>query len=111
MSVHPGQADEYARRHQPIWPELEEMLLAHGVCAYTIFIDPATNDLFAYVEFESEEQWAAIAQTAVCQRWWAHMSELMPSRADNSPIATVLDEVFHIENGDGRPARRRPAKA
>ena len=61
-----------------------------------------TNDLFAYVEFESEEQWAAIAETAVCQRWWAHMSELMPSRADNSPVATVLDEVFHIEKQDGR---------
>jgi hypothetical protein len=30
------------------------------------------------------------------------MSELMPSRADNSPVATVLDEVFHIENEDGR---------
>jgi L-rhamnose mutarotase len=102
MSVHPGQAEEYARRHQPIWPELEKMLLAHGVCAYTIFIDPATSDLFAYVEYESEEQWAAIAETAVCQRWWAHMSGLMPSRADNSPVATVLDEVFHIENEDGR---------
>ena len=101
MSVHPGQADEYARRHQPIWPEHEEMLLAHGVCAYTIFIDPATNDLFAYVEFEREEQWAGIAETAVCQRWGAHMSELMPSRADNSPVATVLDEVFHIEKGNG----------
>ena len=100
MSVHAGRAAEYARRHQPIWPELEEMLLAHGVRAYTIFMDAATNDLFAYVEFESEEQWAAVSQTAVCQRWWAHMSELMPSRADNSPVATVLDEVFHIEKGE-----------
>ena len=104
MSVHAGRAAEYARRHQPIWPELEDMLLAHGVRAYSIFIDAATNDLFAYVEFESEEQWAAVAETAVCQRWWAHMSELMPSRADNSPIATVLDEVFHIEKADGRPS-------
>jgi L-rhamnose mutarotase len=97
MSVHAGRAAEYARRHQPIWPELEDMLLAHGVRAYSIFIDAATNDLFAYVEFESEEQWAAIAKTAVCQRWWAHMSELMPSGPDNSPVATILDEVFHIE--------------
>ena len=103
MSVHAGRAQEYARRHQPIWPELEEMLLAHGVRAYTIFIDQATNDLFAYVEFESEEQWTAIAQTAVCQQWWAHMSELMPTREDNSPLATTLDEVFHIEREDGRP--------
>ena len=102
MSVHAGRAAEYARRHQPIWPELEEMLLAHGVRAYSIFIDAATNELFAYVELESEEQWAAVAETAVCQRWWAHMSELMPSRPDNSPLLTMLDEVFHIEKGDAQ---------
>jgi L-rhamnose mutarotase len=24
MSVHPGQHQEYERRHRPIWPELEE---------------------------------------------------------------------------------------
>jgi L-rhamnose mutarotase len=97
MSVHPGRAQEYAERHQPIWPELEEMLLAQGVRAYTIFLDATTNDLFAYVEFDSEEQWSRVAETEVCRRWWAHMSELMPSRADNSPVATILDEVFHIE--------------
>ncbi len=107
MSVHAGRAAEYARRHQPIWPELEDMLLAHGVGAYTIFIDPVTNELFAYVEFESEEQWAAIAETPVCQRWWAHMSELMPSRADNSPVMTGLDEVFHIEKK--KEKERRPS--
>ena len=76
------------------------MLLAHGVRAYTIFIDQTTNDLFAYVEFENEDQWKAIARTPVCQRWWAHMSELMPTRADHSPVATTLDEVFHIEKND-----------
>ena len=97
MSVHAGREQEYARRHQPIWPELEETLLAHGVRTYTIFLDPATNDLFAYVEFASQEQWAAVASTDVCRRWWAHMRELMPSHPDNSPLATPLAEVFHIE--------------
>ena len=98
MSVHPGHQAEYARRHQPIWPELEQTLLRHGVHTYTIFHDPATNDLFAYVEFESAEQWAAIAATDVCQRWWRHMRELMPSDVDDSPIALELREVFHIES-------------
>ena len=97
MSVHPGRHDEYARRHQPIWPELEETLLAHGVGTYSIFLDPATNDLFAYLEIESEERWAAIAGTDVCQRWWRHMRDMMPSNADNSPVSRPLDEVFHIE--------------
>ena len=97
MSVHAGRQQEYVRRHQPIWPELEEMLLAHGIGTYSIFLDPNTNDLFAYVEFETEEQWLAIAETEVCRRWWSHMSGLMPSRGDNSPVVATLDEVFHIE--------------
>ena len=81
MSVHPGQQVEYARRHQPIWPELEETLRAHGVHTYSIFLDESTNGLFAWVEFESEARWNAAAQTDVCQRWWKHMREIMPSQA------------------------------
>ena len=97
MAVTPGHESEYIRRHQPIWPELEATLLAHGVRTYSIFLDAATSTLFAYVEFDSAERWDAVARTDVCQRWWAHMRELMPSNADNSPVSTALDEVFHIE--------------
>lgn len=97
MSVHSGQHDEYAQRHNPIWPALEEELRAHGVNTYSIFLDAGTNDLFAYVEFRSEEEWNAIARTEVCQRWWKHMREIMPSNPDNSPVSGELREVFHLE--------------
>src|SRR5712672_2900763 len=50
MSVHPDQHAEYARRHQPIWKELEDTLLAHGVRTYSIFLDEQTSELFGYVE-------------------------------------------------------------
>lgn len=96
MSVNPGAEQEYERRHRPIWPELEQALLAHGVRNYSIFLHAETRQLFAYAEFESQAQWDAIAQTEVCQRWWAHMREIMPSHLDNSPIARELREVFHI---------------
>jgi L-rhamnose mutarotase len=97
MSVHPGHEAEYARRHSPIWAELEEVLRSHGVRNYSIFLDPDTNDLFAYAEIESEDRWAAIAGTDVCRRWWRSMRELMPSNADDSPQARPLHEVFHLE--------------
>jgi L-rhamnose mutarotase len=96
MSIHAGAAEEYARRHQPIWAELEATLLAHGVSTYSIFLDRATNDLFGYVEVEDENRWAAIAQTDVCRRWWTHMRDLMPVNPDDSPRSTELEEVFHI---------------
>ena len=96
MSVHPDQHAEYARRHQPIWRELEETLLAHGVRSYSIFLDEQTSELFAHAEIESEERWQAIAQTEVCRRWWRHMREIMPSHADNRPVSSELKEVFHL---------------
>ena len=96
MSVHHGQEDEYARRHNPIWQELADMLAAHGVRTYSIFLDQQTGDLFAYVEVESEERWAAIAATDVCRRWWRYMSELMPSKPDGEPVSRSLPEVFRL---------------
>ena len=96
MSVHHGQEDEYARRHNPIWQELADMLVAHGVRNYSIFLDRQTGDLFAYVEIESEERWDAIAATEVCRRWWRHMSDVMPSKADGEPLSRPLAEVFHL---------------
>jgi len=96
MSVRAGQEAEYERRHNPIWRELEETLVRHGVRSYSIFLDPATRDLFAYAEIDSEERWQAIASTDVCRRWWRHMQDLMPSNPDASPVARDLREVFHI---------------
>ena len=100
MSVHPGQEAEYARRHNPIWTELDDVLRQHGVTSYSIFLDPDTNDLFAYAEVESDERWAAIADTAVCRRWWRSMRDVMPSNQDDSPRARDLREVLHLD-GNG----------
>ena len=97
MSVSAGQEAEYERRHNPIWRDLEETLVRHGVRSYSIFLDPATRDLFGYAEIESEERWQAIAGTEVCRRWWRHMREIMPSNPDDSPVASDLREVFHID--------------
>ena len=96
MSVHADHHVEYARRHQPIWPELETALLAHGVREYSIFLDEATGDLFAVAEIESEERWQAIAQTEVCRRWWQQMRDVMPVNSDASPVSRDLREVFHL---------------
>ena len=97
MSVYPEFKDEYEKRHNPIWEELKQTLLDHGVRSYTIFYDDETNDTFAYAEVDSEEQWNRIAQTEVCQRWWKYMAPLMPTNEDSSPVGKPLREIFHIE--------------
>ena len=97
MSVNAGCEEEYERRHRPICEELAAVLKAHGVHNYSIFLHPETQQLFGYAEIESEERWATIAETEVCQRWWQHMQDVMPANEDASPVSLGLKEVFHLE--------------
>lgn len=97
MRVNPDAHDEYERRHRPIWDELSLVLKGHGASNYSIFLEPASSQLFGYVEIESEERWAAIAETDECKRWWEFIKEIMPTRADNRPVSIDLNEVFHLD--------------
>jgi L-rhamnose mutarotase len=97
MTLNPGAQQEYERRHNPIWPELQAVLKQHGVRNYSIFLDRATDRLFAYAEIESEALWQQIAETDACRRWWSHMNDLMLTNQDDSPAAVMLDEVFHLD--------------
>ena len=97
MKVNADAHEEYERRHNPIWEELETVLKQHGVSNYSIFLEKETNQLFGYAEIESEQFWAKIAETGECRRWWSFMKDVMPTNADNSPISLELKEVFHID--------------
>lgn len=97
MQVNPDAHQEYERRHNPIWPALSETLKQHGAHHYSIFLDEQRHLLFAYVEMGSEERWNAVAETEVCQRWWRHMTDVMPANADNSPVSATLRPVFYLE--------------
>jgi len=97
MYVNPTAHVEYQRRHNPIWQELADVLKAHGAQHYSIFLDAETNTLFAYVEIEDQARWEAVAQTPVCQRWWAYMADVMPANPDHSPVSAELPSVFYLE--------------
>lgn len=97
MTLKPAHQAEYEERHNPIWPELRSVFESHGVRNYSIFLHRETNNLFAYVEIESEELWQQIPRTEACRHWWAYMKDLMLTNADDSPVSGDLDEVFHID--------------
>ncbi len=96
MSIHPDSADEYEKRHDPIWTELEQTLKQHGVHNYSIFMNSDTGQLFAYAEIESEERWQAIAKTDICQKWWAFMRDIMLTDPNSCPVSIALKEAFHL---------------
>ena len=96
MNLNPGQAIEYQRRHDDLWPELAQALLEAGVVDYRIFLDEPTNALFAVLTHEDVHGLDELPGTALMQRWWTYMQDIMPSHADASPISVDLQPMFHL---------------
>lgn len=94
MTLDPGQADDYRRRHDAIWPDLVDELRARGVVDYRIFLDPETNALFAVMTRRRDHTLDALADTDVMRRWWAMMGDIMQTHPDRSPVQIALKEMF-----------------
>ena len=100
MNLFEGNLEEYTKRHNPIWPELEKVLKDHGVITYSIYLDKETNILFGYAEIEDKKKWDEVANTDICRKWWDYMAPLMEVNPDKSPVSKDLLEVFHIEKNN-----------
>ncbi|KAF1300829.1 L-rhamnose mutarotase [Enterococcus sp. JM9B] len=96
MKVYPDKHQEYEKRHNELWPEMRKMLTEHGAKNYSIFLDPQTSTLFGYLEIEEEERWQQTAATAINQKWWAYMADIMETNPDDSPVTKDLIPVFHL---------------
>lgn len=94
MKLYPGQAAEYEKRHNEIFPELGEALRNAGVCDYSIWHDPETNHLFAILTRADDHTLDALPDTEICQRWWAFMADIMETDEANTPTQVSLKRVF-----------------
>lgn len=97
MKLYPGMEEEYEKRHNELWPEMQDMIHEHGGKNYTIFLDKETLTLFGYIEIEDEELWAKGADTAINRKWWDFMAPIMETNPDNSPVSVDLKTVFHLD--------------
>jgi L-rhamnose mutarotase len=97
MMLDPGQAAEYRRRHDEIWPELVALLHEAGISDYTIFLDPETNALFAVLRRRDKHGMDALPGHVVMRRWWAFMGDIMATNPDASPVVVPLQPVFHLD--------------
>ena len=96
MFVYKEFYEEYKKRHDELWDEMQQTLKSYGAHNYSIFLDEQNGYLFAYVEIENTEKWAAIRDTAICRKWWEYMAPLMETNEDNSPVAVPLKSVFYL---------------
>ncbi len=97
MQLHPGQEDEYRRRHDAIWPELVALLREAGISDYSIHLDRRTGTLFAVLWRSEDHAMASLPDHPVMRRWWAHMADIMETAADGSPATAPLETVFHLK--------------
>ena len=96
MRLNPGCRAEYIKRHDEIWPELVALLKDAGVSDYSIHLDAETNVLFGVLWRKDGHDMDALPSHPVMQKWWAHMADIMETQADNEPVATPLETVFHM---------------
>ena len=96
MRLHPGQEEEYRRRHDAIWPELVGLLHDSGVVDYRIYLDEETRALFAVLTRRIDNTLDALPQHPVMRRWWTMMADIMDANDDCSPRQVPLREVFRL---------------
>ena len=96
MKLFKGCEEEYKRRHETLWPELETLLKQAGIMDYSIFLDEETNVLFGYLTIEDAKQLDDLPNHPVMKKWWAYMKDIMETNEDNSPVNIPLKEVFYL---------------
>ncbi len=96
MKLNIGFEEEYKKRHDVLWPDLELLLKSTGISEYSIFLDAETNLLFGVLKAKDPAALDNLPSNPVMQRWWAYMKDIMESNPDNSPISIPLKEVFYL---------------
>ena len=97
MKLLPASLNEYIKRHDEIWPELEQLLKEKGITDYSIFHDDSTRILFGYLKIENKQALDSLSGESIMRRWWSYMKDLMETNADDSPVTVPLNEVFHLK--------------
>lgn len=96
MTLFPGQAAAYEKRHDEIFPDLVLALKAAGISDYSIWLDPETHHLFGILTRTDDHSMDALPDTEVVRRWWAHMADIMVTDAHHVPDQVPLTRVFYL---------------
>ena len=87
-----GMQDEYKRRHDEIWPEMETLMLRAGLRNYTIW--NVGTRLIEYYECDDPEASARLIHAEpVKARWDAYMKDILVfgERGETFPLACVFE--------------------
>lgn len=98
FTLKPGaDPEEYRRRHDEIWPDMQETLRSAGVHNFSIYRHG--RQMFAYLESEDPRRMAeALNSSEVNARWSASMEHLIDIEVDPAiGFPRLLPEMFHLD--------------
>ena len=99
LKVKPHMIDEYKRRHQNVWPDMQQALRETGWHNYSLFLR-GDGMLFGYLETpDFDAARAGMAAREVNARWQAEMGEFFEQLEGQRPDEGMLplEEVFHLD--------------
>lgn len=96
MKLIKGFEAEYQKRHDEIWPELQQLLKETGISEYSIFLEEETGNLFGFLKISNPIKLEELPSYAVMQKWWKYMGDMMETNPDDSPVSITLKEVFYL---------------
>lgn len=102
LRLRADKVEEYKRLHAAVWPEILEMLSAHGITNYSIFLKEPENLLFGYWEYRGadfEADAAAMAENPRNKEWWAVCMPCQQPLEHRGPGEwwAMMEEVFHLD--------------
>lgn len=96
MQLFKGCEQEYKKRHNEIWPELQKLLKESGISDYSLFMDENTNHIVGVLKAHDLQVLNNLPSHPVMQRWWKYMEDIMETNPDHSPVQVPLKEVFYL---------------
>lgn len=96
MQLFKGFEEEYKKRHDDLWPELQKLLKDAGISEYSIFLDETNNALIGILKSADPGLIDQLPQHPVMQKWWNYMKDIMETNPDGSPKSVPLKEVFYL---------------
>jgi len=97
LKLREDRLDEYAARHENVWPEMQDALRATGWTNYSLFLGPNAQ-LIGYVEVEDfNAAREGMKVFPVNDRWQAEMLPFFDSSAKADDAMQPLRELFHLD--------------
>ncbi len=100
LRLRPGSEAEYRRRHDALWPEMQQALLGAGLLHYEIHLEPGSGLLFAFMVRRIDHSMDTLPDNPAWQRWQRHMADLLVQ--DNGlPMRVPLQRMFLLRAPSG----------